>query len=831
MSNPINQIVSKEYAQFNQIFEAARRESRPAEFQKYVNSLLSLQQDIESAAKKASELPGKITFAELSSALSAKITTLFDDIKGAPIPPTPPKPLRPCLTQCVGFGNKSANCWANALLQVLLHSPERTDVLRTVGKYYAESGNLDMARLDKVVRHFHGGPISDKRFTDGEILFKAITSSYQKLQALDQLIEEGEGDDRVALASRLLKHLPDIYPERVAKLQGEIGNLKGAIKALLSSEKDAESRRQINLKASGEAFLAAEQHYRNTVAMAMQSGQIPAGIPTNVSQNVRLAFHHLFGTYNDITHQHVFSPLPGAHEDADEARQRLTGRYEEILKAQNKALPATHSLLESRRIYAPHGEPRALNPTKIYSALENRNTTRERSNDYQIFLQPPIENDHPVEDLLAGYFRSPPVAGSDNPVFLSADGLHEQSYRILEEQRSFVGEAPRLLTLVIKRFGMRIDGSTYKIQTRVMANRVITLPADGVETEGPARPRAYELESFFVHRGTISFGHYVAYRKIEGTWVEFDDSRVRTLTEAQVDDILHGATPYALDYRLVPPERQDTMLLLSQTLRTPRAPQSEPAPGASPHQKVIDHLTKLQALLNGSAKDKEIVEAIDFINTLSPICYKQLCILIGIVEGKEATYGEKVLHTQPRILSSINESWIRVSSGGIMAQLIQNEKEKMAIRKCMDELNSIKEIYSKLKLQKDADSLAKKQNELEQLIKRYRMENLGAFHTLLKNDFITNDQINAIFKDLDISDTLKKRIYERIEELTESPKGTGEKQFLADPRILLRSPKKEKEYLDFDDDDALSSLFADLSLTTKPTSSSILEEIIDSLRK
>jgi len=89
-----------------------------------------------------------------------------------------------------------------------------------------------------------------------------------------------------------------------------------------------------------------------------------------------------------------------------------------------------------------------------------------------------------------------------------------------------VWSVPKLLIIVLKRFKQQ-GVLTSKI------NKVIDFPIEGLnlskyvlsETAG-----LYDLYAVSNHIGSLGYGHYTAYAKHDGSWYEFDDSRVSLLS-------------------------------------------------------------------------------------------------------------------------------------------------------------------------------------------------------------------------------------------------------------------------------------------------------------
>jgi ubiquitin C-terminal hydrolase len=355
-----------------------------------------------------------------------------------PLETQTPKNARALAT---GFGNLSANCWANSFLSMIVFVPNLKQAYQTVANYYAQKSVYDPARV-------HG----------------------------------------IALQNALRA-----YDTALAQKQS---------------------------------------------------------VPSDVTQTVRLAFNHLFG---------IFSTSSANHEDAYEAMQMLMGRYEQIIREQNPQNPAFSDLyrtMETKRHYRPFGEQREADAGRVarddYSKLNSDNSSSVACNDYQILLDMQNKSHLSFQALLTDYFRNTSVEGDDLTQYLLPNGKL-QSFKLVGESRQFT-QVPNEFTLTIKRFGAHGNGQGYKIMTPLSINRVIALPAEATREN---KPIAYGLDAFIVHSGGLGGGHYISYKKIDGYWIEANDSNVRLVEANEIDQILHGQksatfTSYLHHYSRVP---------------------------------------------------------------------------------------------------------------------------------------------------------------------------------------------------------------------------------------------------------------------------------------
>ncbi len=271
-------------------------------------------------------------------------------------------------------------------------------------------------------------------------------------------------------------------------------------------------------------------------------------VDQNVSQNVRLAFAYLFGEL-------MFSTSCHNPEDAGEALQMLMGRYEQILREKNKENHGFSSLycpLETKRCYQPMGEQRAADPYKDYSKIQPDHSASAFCNDYQILIDLQGKEHLSFEALLSGYFINSSVEDCEKSTYLIDNGF-VQDFKLVEERRQFKA-VPNEFFLTLKRFKQENNGTRHKICSGVNINRVIALPEIATDQN---KPITYELDSFILHSGGFGGGHYICFKKVDGRWIEANDSRVSFRENWEIDQILHNShnssyTSYLHHYTIVP---------------------------------------------------------------------------------------------------------------------------------------------------------------------------------------------------------------------------------------------------------------------------------------
>ncbi len=320
----------------------------------------------------------------------------------------------------VGFGNLSNNCWASALLSMIVHVPSLRHAYETVANYHAQRNSWN-----------------------GYVLQRALT-------AYDEAFARGES------------------------------------------------------------------------------------VSDKVSQDVRVALHNLTNG--------AISDKSGNQEDAHEALQHLMGKYEEIIKEYNPQEPAFSDLyrpLNTIEYLRPDGDQEDAKLAKFqhYTRLGEDNTIQKSAPDYQIIIPLKNQSHLPFHTLLLNSFQQVAHPGDDPVLCLLSNGK-EQKFKRTHKILQFAG-APNELLCTLGRFSYDQYGNREKLSDRTDLTRVIELPACATNENRPIR---YELDSFIVHSGGIGFGHYICFKKIDGTWIEANDGCVSIVDEQEIDRILQGHT-------------------------------------------------------------------------------------------------------------------------------------------------------------------------------------------------------------------------------------------------------------------------------------------------
>ncbi|MBI2742899.1 MAG: hypothetical protein HYX48_03180 [Chlamydiales bacterium] len=132
------------------------------------------------------------------------------------------------------------------------------------------------------------------------------------------------------------------------------------------------------------------------------------------------------------------------------------------------------------------------------------------------------------------------------PYFFDVDGRGGRA------TRKFAQPSEELF-VQLNRFTHDAQYNRIKINDAIPTPMRVTLPTNYFAA-GDGRPLTYEADSFFIHRGSLLGGHYVACRRValpngRSIWWEIDDNRVRPLTQREAEAELQNA--YNIHYSRV----------------------------------------------------------------------------------------------------------------------------------------------------------------------------------------------------------------------------------------------------------------------------------------
>ena len=412
-------------------------------------------------------------------------------------------------------------------------------------------------------------------------------------------------------------------------------------------------------------------------------------VPDSVSQNIRLAYHHFFGHINPLTSHEIFSNQAWRQEDASEAMEVLMGRYEQILNEQapHDPLPSPYCQLQTKRHYRPIGNSYPADPQKLarndYSRLSNDNLSSQINHDYQIILDLQNKGHLSFSELLSEHFCNTHSQGHDIGTYLLPD-QNIQRFELIGEGRQFI-QTPEELLLTIKRFGATQEGVGFKIASPLIVPRVLVLPAHATLEN---KPIAYELDTFNVHKGDFGGGHYLAYRKIRGQWIEANDGAVRLVSEQEIDQILHGQkapnyTSYIHHYSRIDAARQQEVIAASRPAPSRPTEEAEKfSQEVTTIQIQIKLLEALNALLKANADPDALRDAIQTLEKETPQALSTLRYTIWVNDKTPDLfdYGTNALNEHPERLGEATLPWIISSTGkNLVEQLLLVKKHQLEI--------------------------------------------------------------------------------------------------------------------------------------------------------
>lgn len=431
----------------------------------------------------------------------------------------------------------------------------------------------------------------------------------------------------------------------------------------------------------GQALLNALQAYDTALKMKQS-------VPASISQEIRLAFNHFFGRTDPVTFQEIFSRRSSCQEDALEALLVLMGHYEQIAHQDpSDPLPKPYSILQTKRHYRPISPPQPADPEKLlkndYSTLTIDNISPFTNNDYQIILDLQNKGHLSFPALLFEYFRNTHIQGNDTGTYLLTNGQIQQ-FELIGEGRQFM-KVPEELLLIVKRFGASLEGRGYKIAMPLAINQILVLPAESTCANAPI---VYELDTFNVHHGAYGEGHYIAYRKIRGQWIEVDDATVRFVTDQEIDQILFGQkgatfTSYMHHYTLAAESRQVEV----------NGPAVVPATVSELEKLSLERLTckqMIQQLETFNAILKTNADVSAALQDLERVASNAVNTLRNAIWLHDRTpdsydYGGGILREYPKKLQEIKLPWLIGPIGTTLIEqmlIVQRRKLEIATEKC-----------------------------------------------------------------------------------------------------------------------------------------------------
>jgi hypothetical protein len=456
-------------------------------------------------------------------------------------------------------------------------------------------------------------------------------------------------------------------------------------------------------------------------------------VPAQISQNVREAFHLLFGQGISASGTAIFSKDKSAQEDAHEALQVLMGEYDKIIHQENFNNSSFYTPLETKRHYDPIAGTEKESVGKRCSKLGTDLTSAQTNSDYQILIDLQGKTHLSFQELLSDFFKNSNVGNSDPSTYLLSNGK-EQQFKLTCESREFK-RIPHEFMLVIKRFGADTYGNRFKITDPITVHQILVLPPHATKENSPI---AYTLDAFIVHSGGSGGGHYICYKKIEGRWIEANDGNVRFISDDEIDRILHGQksssfTSYLHHYTLIPELEQAAAIRTAN--KAQNLPPYQALPSSSNSQSVIQTIQSFFGILQNGTNVS------CWINQLPTPVIDTLCHAIWLHDKTpdKLDYGTIEMNKNPKRLQEITLPWLIGKKGvSLLDQMITILKRKEAIA-----AETNKEAAEKLQL-------------------AYEKEQLEAFLELLKEPSLTNSQLVKAFERMEIRSTLRENLYKSI---------------------------------------------------------------------
>ena len=439
----------------------------------------------------------------------------------------PQAPSRPSAVHgVVGFGNASANCWINSLLQMIKNTPSLERIYLAVMQAELDAARGELNGLPDELRH------REEVLTQLE---SGITNAKKAVKAAQKLGQKGK--------------------KKLAEAQQKAKAVKKGWDAAEKAKKELKKNiSQLEKKRAAAEFLC-DLLFDKYDAYLKEVKPVPASL----SQGVREALNTLFKIHERSSFH---------HEDPTEALTAILGRYTDLLR---QGLVPASPLLTRRRAEMTYQQG-------SYQIREGQGDYHDQYN-ISLSLAEELDPKRPKKTIHLTTLLKNFCGNTKGLPCIEREGVPCQ---VLRKGEIYDG-APEEFLLTLDRFTTKWSGSpeeaakASKISNPVSVKRFLHLPAESNEWQDRA---SHELTSFIEHRGSLSGGHYVAYRKIgrsyeledDGShfglvrrpseapiyWVKCDDESVSACTEKEIDQILSKGTTYIHHYErtydLAPPE-------------------------------------------------------------------------------------------------------------------------------------------------------------------------------------------------------------------------------------------------------------------------------------
>lgn len=507
-------------------------------------------------------------------------------------------------------------------------------------------------------------------------------------------------------------------------------------------------------------------------------------VPQHVSQEVRLAFHNLFG-YTNSAGREIFSANCHSQEDAHEALQMLLNENERILCLESGNHPTFSSLycpMVTIRKYIPIGEQRDRDPKKKdYSQLDLDNSSKVEANGCQLTIDLNHASDLSDKTLVSKHFNNTAVEGCDPAQYLLPN-KRVQTFKLIGESRQYT-RVPLELMLTLSRFIKDDYDNSMKNLAPVKMHRTLYLPSEATPEN---RLIPYELTSFIVHCGGIDGGHYICYKKIGEQWIEANDKHVRPVLQDEIDAILQGQkgaefTSYVHHYVLAQPK-----------IRNPEYPNpAEPALPFTPFSSSCLKDTSLSPIhFSTSCLNEPMISSTEAPDScLNKLLNTTLEVFRHAIWLHDQTpnvpnYGTCMLHLNPNQLQQIHLPWLIGPQGlSLWEQMIHIQKIKKGIALELEKEQVLVSFLKKIgvlsneRLQADFQELPQQiQWDLQGLVYEAHKLKFGEAHVHNRKFKHKYGEVILSQKDLDLGRTL-------LDAVAPAPAPSGE-------NIILQLAKK-----------------------------------------
>lgn len=274
-------------------------------------------------------------------------------------------------------------------------------------------------------------------------------------------------------------------------------------------------------------------------------------IPAEVSNQLRLAIHYL--------NPKTISSRCNVQEDASEILMLLFAKNDNILKKQSLINTSSINYKFENIIHyqsikdlkeMPHKDCSSLNPDNTYKkertnyGIKINFDSKQKNFSLSSFIEKCFfdskQEKLTLSSLLKKYFCDEEIGeGSDTCRYL-VNGIYTEVSPVKEEIK--FDTLPKDLYINFARFKADRTKFTNPIEIPEQLDAKLLNVKDSPSG-------SYELSSFIVHLGSsLNGGHYMAYRKVQDQWIEFNDGCVSLLSKEQALEAAKNS--YICFYRL-----------------------------------------------------------------------------------------------------------------------------------------------------------------------------------------------------------------------------------------------------------------------------------------